>query len=320
MDHMQIVRQAFGIVRNNKVLWLLALVTALGGLILNIFNYFFQVRVQSSLMDPFASPGQLGSQMGGSLLLSCLTILVFIIFFLVSLAVQGGIVHAVDRIDEGQAVSFGDAFRAGWEKVWRLFGTLILLYAPAILFYLVGLFGIITVLTASSMSSDFSGASGDGLLAQGGLFLACMLSLFCVYIFLIILVAFIYPFAMRGIVLRQMGIREGIGHGWRVLRGNLGSILILAFIFFLIYLLVYAILTAVSLPFMLPLFSAFSDPTSMGDPTQFFNSFYRVLIPFVIGGAFITLFLLPWQSAAFTLAYKQFTEKKPLELVIEPTI
>jgi len=305
MDHMQIVRQAFGMVRNHKVLWQLALLIALGGLVIGIFNYFFQLRLQSSMMAPSGSPEQMATQIGGGLLLNCLTFLLFLTNTIVGLAVQGGIVHAVDRIDEGERTTFSGAFRAGWAKVWRLLGVLLLLYAPFFFFVFVGTFSV--TFATLSLGND-----------ETGVLLACLLGLVCVVLFLGIFISFIYPFAMRGVVIRGMGIREAMGHGWAVLRANLGNILILALIFFVVYLLIYGIGFVIALPFMSGMVSSVFDPASI-DPQQFMNSFYWALLPFSIVGSLISVFLIPWQSATFTLAYKQFTGMGPIEKAAEPS-
>jgi hypothetical protein len=183
---------------------------------------------------------------------------------------------------------------------------LLLLYALPFLFYLVAIFSTTFVL----------GLTGD----EGGLFLACLISVMCIFFLFILLIAFIYPFAMRGIVLREMGIREALGHGWRVLRDNLGSILILALIFFLIYLLIYGILAAISLPLWLSTFFAQMGAVSSGGPIPDFSRFYVTIAGIGIVGSIVNVFLVPWQSATFTLAYREFTEKKPPEMVVEPAV
>ncbi len=303
MDYMQIVREAFQMVRQNRLLWLLGFVSIIVSLFSN-FSSVFQLRFQATLMDPTSSPTELASQMGGWLLFLCFWFILLLVLTVITLSAQGGIVHAVDRIDEGQPITFGDAFRAGWAKVWRLIALLIVLYGPVFVLYFMGVFGV-TFMTV---------LSGD----EGGVFLACLLGVFCIFLFLVLLVAFIYPFAMRGIILRGMGIRDSISHGWQVLRGNLGSILVLVFIFFLIYLIIYLVAFAIAAPFALPAFIAQMEGISAGIPPTEIGWFYNLFLPFSLVISLIAVFLTPWQSAVFTLAYKQFTGKGFIEKQPEP--
>ena len=109
---------------------------------------------------------------------------------------------------------------------------------------------------------------------------------------LVVASLFLYLFAIRGIILHRLSAIKGVGHGWHVVRHNLGRIVLFTLPFLLLYLLL-----------RLAISGAFSP------------LFWRYLLFFVLIFVFSTLLngvLTAWQSATFTLAYLQWTGKDVL--------
>ena len=101
-------------------------------------------------------------------------------------------------------------------------------------------------------------------------------------------------------------VRESIRHGWKVLRENLGEIVLLAVPFFLLCALLAGLYSVVAL-------GGSVTAILSGDPAAAMNAFsWRFIVLYVIW-SLIYAVLLAWQSATFTLGYRSWTGKGALE-------
>ena len=144
--------------------------------------------------------------------------------------------------------------------------------------------------------------------ALGGVGLVA-LCLLCLLIPFTIVLSFIQPFAFRGIVLRDMGIRQSIRHGWQTLKGHLGEIILLGLAFFLVNILIFivaaAILTPVALLVGVPLIA-------LSESNATIITGILAVLGIVVGlviFALISAIATAWQSSTFTLAYLEWTGK-----------
>ena len=139
------------------------------------------------------------------------------------------------------------------------------------------------------------------------------LCLLCLLTPLSLVLNLIYPFACRGIMLRDLRVMDSIRHGWRVLRENLGEILLLGLIFFIINLIISAIaagsigLVGISSGMVAVLTTGGEMPMP-----QIVAAGVGMLAAFVIF-AIISAIVTAWRSATFTLAYGQWTGKEALK-------
>ncbi len=306
MDYMGTIRRGWDIAWNNRWLWLLGFLAALGSGAMSTSNF----NVNSNDLGG-ASGGispQLGAALaGGVLLLVCVFFILGILLWLVSLAARGGLITAVSDLDKGQRSSFGQAFRQGWRKVLPLAGMTILLFAVLIILII-----ILAVVFAGTIAGAIAaGSSGDnqGIAAIVGSLGIAVLCLLCLMLPLGIVLSLIYPFAYRGMMLRGLGVMDAIRHGWRVLRDNLGEVLLLGLIFFVINLviglIIGAIVAAVGIGGGL-----FSLMLTNGEITtgQMVAAGLGLLAVTLIAAA-INAVITAWRSATFTLAYEQWTGK-----------
>jgi len=299
MDYSGTLSKGWGITWRHKWMWLLTLIPALAGLVSFGISYFQQGLLPG--ISGETPPEVIMSQMGGLMLLNCLIFIVSLIIGIIGLATRGGLIAAVAGIDRGESYSFGRAFRAGGRKLLPLIGMSLLLIGGFMLLSIA--VGMIFVVVLSV--GAFAGGSGqnDGLWA--GLGLVGILGVCCaliVFVVVALLVNVVYPFAFRGIVLRDLGVIDSIGHGWRVARENLGEIILLYLPFFLLTLLlagVYAVFT----------FGSSFQALMAGDPAAMMGGFgWEFFVLFIIW-TFIIAVLAAWQSATFTLAYEQWMGK-----------
>src|SRR5690606_40679925 len=81
----------------------------------------------------------------------------------------------------------------------------------------------------------------------GGLALV-FLCLLCLLVPFMIALSLIYPFAFRGVILRDLGAMDSIRHGWRTLKSNFGEIILLSLAFFLVNILILIVAAAILVP------------------------------------------------------------------------
>ncbi len=312
MDYMGTLQRAWRLTWENKWLWLLGFLAALGGGLGSTSNY---------RMDGNTTPGSISPQMGaalagGVLVLLCVFFIVGILLWLVSLAAKGGLITSVVELDRGQTSSFGQAFRQGWRKVLSLVGMTLVLYGVVIILVIVLVVGFAgTLLAALAAGESMDSNALSGLLGTAGIVFLCLL---CLTIPLAIVLSLIYPFAYRGMMLRDLGVMDSIRHGWRVLRENLGQVLLLALLFFIIGLVIGLISGAIIalLGFSTGLISVMMNG---GQPStaQIISAGVGFLVTAIIF-AIISAIITAWRSATFTLAYEQWTGKDVLKDTAAP--
>jgi hypothetical protein len=149
--------------------------------------------------------------------------------------------------------------------------------------------------------------------ALGGVGLVAM-CLLCLLIPFTIVLSLIQPFAFRGIVLRDMGIREGLRHGWQTLKAHLGDIILLSLAFFLVNIMILIVAAAIMVPVALvvgvPLIALSGSDATVITGILAVLGIVIGLVVFALVSAIATA----WQSSTFTLAYLKWTGK-PIAVV-----
>lgn len=312
MDYMGTLRRGWDITWKNKWLWLLGFLAALGGG--SSFGSSSNYSSGSSDVSgaaPNVTPEMIAAIVGGAFLVLCIAFIVGILMWLVSLASKGGLITAVAELDRGQETRFGTAFRQGWRKVLPLIGMTLVLYGVVIVLAIILAIGFGgSLIAALSAGANMDSNAMAGLLGTAGVIFLCLL---CLLIPLSIVLSFIYPFAFRGMMLRNMGVMESIRHGWAVLRSHLGDILVLGLIFFVIGLLVGLVSGAI-IGLLGVSTGLISVLMSGGEPTtaQIVAGIVGFLATAVVF-AIISAIVIAWRSATFTLAYEQWTGKDVLK-------
>jgi hypothetical protein len=311
MDYMDTIRRGLQLTWNNKFMWVLGFLAALGsGAGFSNSNYSFNSADMSTL-ETWLTPERAAALTAGVVGFACIGFIVGIILWLVSLSARGGLIAAVAQMETGIAKpTFGSAFRDGWKHIWRLVGmTIVLFIIPTILIVIL-IVSFLVPVTVSTLSFAASGAEDPtGLLAGFGGLAILFCCLLGVVILLTLVLSLLYPFAFRGIVLRGLGVIDSIKHGWRVLRDNLGNIILLGLAFFLIGIAILILGAAILVPVALVV----GVPFAMLAQTDanFLQGLLAVLgiLAGVIIVAAISAITTAWQSSAFTLAYLQWTGK-----------
>lgn len=313
MDYMGTLQRAWRLTWANKWLWLLGFLAALGGGVTSTSNYSFD----SSSTTPGQISPELGMALaGGALVLMCVFFIIGILLWLVTLAAKGGLITSVAELDRGQTTSFGRAFRQGWRKVLPLVGMTVVLNAVIIVLLIILFVGFAgTAMAAIAAGQGMDSDALAGILGTAGVVFLCLL---CLLIPLAIVINLIYPFAYRGMMLRDLGVMDSIRHGWRVLRENLGHILLLGLLFFIIGIVVSFV--AAAIVGLLGLSSGlFSVLMGGGQPStaQIVAAGLGFLVTAIVF-AIISAVITAWRSATFTLAYEQWMGKDVLKDTAAP--
>ena len=242
----------------------------------------------------------------------CLGLIVAIIFWLIRLASQAGMIQSAHLLDSEIDTSFGEAFTAGISKIWQLIGVNVVLYGPMIV---VGLIfaSIVFATVGLSVFQDVQGTAGDfeALFASLGVVMICAALLFCLLVPLSIVVTFIYPFAQRGIVLRDMGVMESIRHGWDVIKNNIGEVILLAIFFVVIGFIFNFIVGLALLPFAFLSFGPTFFDLMINNSVDVQDILLLIGGGICLGlvGSVVNSIHIAFRSTAVTLAYKEFTGK-----------
>jgi hypothetical protein len=278
MDYGQLLRDSWQIVWRNKFLLILGFLAALGGSS-GVGSSNSNIGFSGDEIPPdFAERADVFLALFAPFLLGlvCLGILVAIVFWLIRLTAQAGLISAAARLEDGEKVSLGEALGAGLGKLGRMIGITLLLYGPFILLGLI-LAALAVLIAGAAIGYELSNASEalEPILASLAIVIACVALLFCILLPLILLVSIFLPFAQRAAVLEDLGVTASIGRAWRVITGNLAEAVIL------VLLLV---------------------------------NFFALLcggIGVALLAAFLNALLTTYRSTVMTLAYRRLVEKTP---------
>jgi hypothetical protein len=312
MDYGEILTRAWSITWNNKFLWVLGFLVALtsGGSNGNSFQSTFD-------NSDFASNPELAAQIGAMAVgLTCVALIVGIIFWLVSIVARGGLIDGVNRIDDGEKVTLGEAFSAGTSAIWRLLGIYILAFLPLIIMGIVlGVVFAMTIGGAVAMDTMMQNPdeAASAIAGSFGLLGICMCLLICAIIPLALVLGQIAEFAARGTVIQKMGVMDSLSHGWNVLKENIGPVILLWLILFVIGLVVFFALGIVMLPLGLVIIAPMFTSAMDGGFPSAANIAWMGIGSICLGilGAALMSVIQTWSSAIWTLAYKEFTGKTP---------
>jgi hypothetical protein len=248
------------------------------------------------------------------ILLTCLALFAGIILWLVRLSSQAGLISAASRLDAGETVGLGEAFRNGLGYLGRMVGVNLLLFAPFILVGVVAAgigFTSFFTIVATEVGSG-STPPPEQILGGFGLLGLCMCLLACILVPLWALVAVIYPFAQRGIVLGNLGVVNSIRHGWDVVRANAGEVLLLILFFFVLGILSGIVTALVMLPIGLLAFGPSVVDLVMGGAPGAGDIGFLIFggLLMIVVGAVVNTLLITYRSVTVTLAYEEFVGRK----------
>jgi hypothetical protein len=324
MDYGQIFTRAWNICWNNKWLFLLGFLAALStGNSSNNFNYTFggedfplgpggtlPPNLQQNIETAVAAavPLLIG--------LACFGIILGIAIWLLRLTSQAGLIRAANEADAGLKITLRKAFSDGFRYLPRFVAINLLFFVPVILL------GIISVVVfaftfAGSIVAMFAGngAETEAFASAVGLGALCACLLICLTIPLYIVIAILYPFAQRAIVMEEQGVFASIGRAWRMFRANLGETLVLILLYVGIGIVFGVIVAIVIVPLglllSLPSLGGLFLTGSFDVGSLVFSAFGLFVLAII--SALLVAVWTAFRSVSFTLAYAQFAARTPLK-------
>jgi hypothetical protein len=140
-------------------------------------------------------------------------LVVFLIYLILNIISQGGLIHCVSRIERGENSTLRDGWNVGVKNFWRILGIgiMILIFVLGSIVITFGPFVLLLIVNKTI-----------GLLS-----LIIFIPLFLV---LLIPIIFIELYANRVCIIEGKGIFDSIVGGWEMLKSNLGKSLVLALI------------------------------------------------------------------------------------------
>ncbi len=141
-------------------------------------------------------------------------IIIGIVWWILSVAARGGLVFAVNEIEEGRTMRLGGAWNAGFARFWSIFGLALLLALPVVVL-LVGM-GLLTFLPiAVPLMRGLR--PGPAVLAPICGTLAIGVPLLIV---LSIVLGLLHELALRFVMLSGHGAVHAVGESWRTFRSR----------------------------------------------------------------------------------------------------
>jgi len=314
MDYGQVISDAWRITWNNKYLWVLGFLAALTSGISSGNSSRYSMNE-----GDFANNPEMAMRMGAIALgLVCVLGILGIILWLVSIAARAGLVDAVNRLDDGEKLTLREAFANGRAAMWRLLGVYLLTYLPIIV---VGSVAAIVAIAATGGAIAMSSAAQNpeelftgGLIGGFGILALCLCLLMCALIPVSFVLYYVAEFGVRGTIIHKMRVSESIRHGWQVFRTNLGPVILLSLLLFVVGMVVSFALAAIMLPMALVFFgpAVISGISNNGDLGSLSIAWMIAggLFLSILGAALMSVYQT-WISAVWTLACKELTGKSP---------
>jgi hypothetical protein len=211
MDYGGLVKRALDIMWKFKYLWIFGFFLEFGSSGGGVIN--FQEKIKLPIGDYIRGDFLEGALMGLIIMLLLVAFLVFVVFLIMYIISQGGLVHCVWKINQGEKTTLRDGWDAGVKNFWRVLGIAVMI----IIFMLVAVMVTLLPFVASLIAFKLVG------LITGFIFLPIFLALLAT-------ILLVDLFAIRTCVIEGKGVFDSLAAGWNMFRSNLGPSLIVALI------------------------------------------------------------------------------------------
>ncbi|MGB7060782.1 MAG: hypothetical protein WBF13_00330 [Candidatus Zixiibacteriota bacterium] len=207
MDYGGLVRRALDIMWKFKYLWIFGFFLEFGS---GTGGWFGNLPEKIKLpMGDFIS----GALVGAIILLVLVGFLIFLVFLIMYLISQGGLIHCVWKIESGEKPTLRDGWNAGIKNFWRILGISVLILIFIVASAVITLGPFVVLIIALKIV---------GLLSA--------LVLFPVFLVLLVALILVGLYAERTCVIEGKGVFDSLAGGWEMLKSNLGSSLVMALI------------------------------------------------------------------------------------------
>ena len=217
-----------------------------------------------------------------------IALVVFVLFVILYVISQGGLIHCVCRIESGEKPTLRDGWNVGVANFWRMLGIAILMIISVFAAALLGLGPLIGLIIINKIL---------GLLSA--------MVFIPLFIVLIIAISLIAIYAYRVCIIGGKGVFDSIAGGWEMLTSNLGKTLVVTLISIgstIVYIIGFLILGFfLALPFIV-----------LGAV----NLFLGIALGVIVGLVYIAVASGAWGAyidSFWTLAFLEMKKLKPEE-------
>ena len=225
MDYGEVLRKTWDISWRNKGLWFLGILAGcsasgrgnFGNSTSSVRGYDFNSGGLPSFQGDrfFDEIGPIQEEFLIPIILGilCVGLILALVFFVLGVIGQSGLIAGFRRADDGANVTFAQAFGEGTQNFWKLAGI-------RIVFFIAG-FVIVIALILGTVLVGFA-TLGIGLL--------CLIPLLCLLIPLGLGVDSYIILTMVASVEEELGVFESFGRSWNTFRENLGPVVVMILI------------------------------------------------------------------------------------------
>jgi hypothetical protein len=343
MDYGALISRAFKIVRQNRALWFLGFLAALGG-VGGGGGFNFNLPSGNSFGRPGTSSGttpslppgsglpELPSNFGGLaetgiiaivLGLVCFFLVLGVALWLMGLVANGGLIAGANQVEEEGRTRFGYAWSRGASKLASFIGMRIVLAIPGFILTLLIIGIVVAAVVSGGVLAAMSNMDGaDGAQKMLGVLFAALSGAICIIIplalaaaVLNILVSGTKMFGDRAIMLGDAGAMDAIRQGWALLRSNFVNVMLTGLMLWVISLVIgFIVLFIVGIilaPSFVLLAVQLANTNGDGAATGSLVGVIAVLIGSLflaaVVGSIINALVIAFRATLWTLAYRQFT-------------
>jgi hypothetical protein len=356
MNHMEILKRAWHIVKEFRALWIFGIILALTTSSSNFQmpssnnssssqsetdttfdqNGDFQqqmdeaVKEFEAMVDENQVPEAIQTAIGIGIALACLLLLLFIASRVLRWIAEVALIRMVDQYEEtGEKVTWRAGFKLGWSNAtWRVFLlNLLMFFLPILAFFL--LVGVTVVpLSFASYAAWESGQTGAGIATSVGAVGLSFLYIFLLFVY-IVLAYLVVRLARRVIVLEDKQVIESVREAITLIRENFKDVGIMWLIMVGVaigYPVVVAPIAFLLLAVGIVIGGLFFLPT-WGITGLFSTDVIAIIAGSAIGGLILLLIVaLPllflgglrqvFTSSSWTLTFRELRALAALELVL----
>ena len=293
MDFGYVLRRAWEIIWKFKVLWIFGILASCG-----------QASSSGGSNSGFRFSGQdmnIGPQIEGffnqlnpAFIAMLIGLGIFFVLAMIVLAIllgtvgRVGLIRGTMKAEQGaEHLSFGELWGDGLKYFWRVFG-LNLLVGVTIFIAIMAVIMIMIIPTVFTL----------GL---------CLIPLMCLFIPVMWAVSVVIEQANIALVVENLGITEAISHGWRVVRNNIGNLIVMSLILMLGVGLIGGVIIGIPLlivgaPMMMGVVTGTSDALRNGMLVS--GVLFLVYLPILL---LLSGILRSYTTSAWTLTYLRLT-------------
>lgn len=301
MDYLDILKKAWKITWKYKALWVLGLFAGAGGGSSGgggSSNYSTGSNDFSGGDEVFRQAERwFYDNLVFVAIVAGLLVVIGLVFWVLSIAAQAGLVHAANEAAEERKPSLGEAWSVGFNKWGRTFMISFVLGIPVLI--LIGVMG--GVLVAAGIGGAASGSDAGVGAAIGSVCLLLPL-LLVVMLAASLIIGILYQLALRYGVLDDISFGQAIKRGWSDLWAKKG-----AWVFWLVMLLpgvAYGIVATLFLmPFILPAVFLFIGEKYVIASALVVLGILVLMVPGAVYGTF--------SSSAWTVFFRRMNGREP---------